>query len=498
VWLARDERNGLEVALKIIPREGKAAHRAEREAEAASRLRHERCLRAYGFGSDSGHVYIAYEYVGGRTLREAMRAGELRDGQAVEAAAQILEGLAHAHGRGIVHRDVKPSNVLLAEDDGVSVRLLDFGLAQFDEAETLTAVGDVPGTLAYISPERLRGEEACPASDVWGVGILLWEALAGKHPFWGVPLPQMAGTIEAGAPPLQVERPDLPKRLLSAIGHALANDPRKRPPAGALAKELRSALGDRRRVPQRVHVDVSRDSLAQRGLPAAAAFATTLAGATMLPFFPAFWAPAFGLAAAGLALRVPRAGLALALAAPVLPLGNVALGLALLYGAIALGWLALSWRDPRGGLAFLAGPLLAPLGLIALVPLAVQPVKGHVRRGAQALAAVAAAALAAGLRGDELPFGQGEAGAIDVAGTESAVGAAIAIAASIPVGLVLGGGALAAIAVAIPYARTPWRIAGLGAGALALTLLTVPAAPALPLVAAVWLTCAGLSLRAEH
>ena len=340
VWLARDERTGLEVALKIIPREGKAADRAEREAEAASRLRHERCLRAYGFGSDSGHVYIAYEYVGGRTLREAMRSGDLRDGQAVEAAAQILDGLAHAHGRGIIHRDVKPSNVLLAEDDGISVRLLDFGLAQFDEAETLTAVGDVPGTLAYISPERLRGEEACPASDIWGVGILLWEALAGKHPFWGVPLQQMAGTIETGAPPLQVERPDLPKRLLSAIGHALASDPKKRPPAAALAKELRGALGDRRRVVQRVHVDVTRDSLAERGLPAAAAFVATLAGATMLPFFPAFWAPAFALAVGALTLRAPRAGLALALAAPILPLGNVALGLALLYGAIALGWLA--------------------------------------------------------------------------------------------------------------------------------------------------------------
>src|SRR5688500_20351883 len=108
VWLARDEQTGLDVALKIVPREGKAADRAEREAEAASRLRHERCLRAYGFGSDSGHVYIAYEYVSGRTLRDAMRAGELRDGQAIEAAAQILDGLAHAHSRGIIHRDVKP------------------------------------------------------------------------------------------------------------------------------------------------------------------------------------------------------------------------------------------------------------------------------------------------------------------------------------------------------------------------------------------------------
>src|SRR5918992_881774 len=136
VWLARDEQTGLDVALKIVPREGKAASRAEREAEAASRLRHERCLRSYGFGSGYGHVYIAYEYVGGWALREGVRGRGVGDADVVEAAAQILEGLAHAHGRGIIHRDVKPSNVLLAESEGISVRLLDFGLAQFDETET--------------------------------------------------------------------------------------------------------------------------------------------------------------------------------------------------------------------------------------------------------------------------------------------------------------------------------------------------------------------------
>src|SRR5205814_1523292 len=83
----------------------------------------------------------------------------------------------------IVPRDVKPANVLLADGDGVDARLLDFGLAQLPEAETLTAVGDVPGTLAYISPERLANEPAGPAADVWAVGVLLWEALAGWHPF---------------------------------------------------------------------------------------------------------------------------------------------------------------------------------------------------------------------------------------------------------------------------------------------------------------------------
>src|SRR5512146_890039 len=104
VWLARDERSGLDVALKIVKREGKAGTRAEREAAAAAALRHPRCLRAYGFARDSQHVYIAYEYVPGRTLRELMRAGELGDEAAVEAAAQILEGLAHAHANGVVHR----------------------------------------------------------------------------------------------------------------------------------------------------------------------------------------------------------------------------------------------------------------------------------------------------------------------------------------------------------------------------------------------------------
>ncbi len=174
VWLARDEQTGLDVALKIIAREGKAAQRAEREAAAAARLRHPGVLRAYAFSRDARHVYIAHEYVPGRTFREAIRAGELTDASAVEACAQVCEALAHAHGAGILHRDVKPSNVLLAEGERVSARLLDFGLARMAEAETLTEAGDVPGTLAYISPERLAGEQATEAADVWAVGVMLW------------------------------------------------------------------------------------------------------------------------------------------------------------------------------------------------------------------------------------------------------------------------------------------------------------------------------------
>src|SRR5262245_9729400 len=122
VWLARDEDTGLDVALKIVPRDGTLGPRAEREAAAVAPLRPRRCLRVYARARDGNHVYIVYEYVPGRTLREALRAGAMDDEATLEAAVQILEGLAHAHRSGIVHRDVKPANVLLEDGPEVSVR----------------------------------------------------------------------------------------------------------------------------------------------------------------------------------------------------------------------------------------------------------------------------------------------------------------------------------------------------------------------------------------
>ena len=411
VWLARDERTGLEIALKIVPREGKRAARAMREMEAASRLRHERCVRAYDFAGDEGHVYIAYEYVRGRTLREAIRRGELDDAAAVEAAAQVLEGLAHAHRRGIVHRDVKPSNVLLEDTSEVAVRVLDFGLAQFDDADTLTAVGDVPGTLAYIAPERLDGQEATVRSDVWAVGVMIWEALAGTHPFWGVPLPEVASAIAAGPPPLSTRRGDLPRRLLTAIDGALAVDPARRPTASQLAAELREAFvaprppatkrrppgGGRRRL--RAPAPLRCPSRSSGDSSAGLAVVATAVGGSLLPFWPG---PVLALIAltAGLgALRSPRLGMAIALAAPVLPIGNVAQAAAVVYAVLAAAWLAVAWRDARAGLLFTAGPLLAPLGLLALLPLAVQPARGAWRRALHAAMGVLVAAAVTGLAG---------------------------------------------------------------------------------------------------
>jgi hypothetical protein len=502
VWLARDETSGLEVALKIIAKEGKAAPRAEREAEAAARLRHPHCLRAYGLEADDRHLYIAYEYVPGSTLRQAMRAGELDDEGAVEAAAQVLEGLAFAHARGIVHRDVKPANVLLAEEEHISVRLFDFGLAQLADAETLTAAGDVPGTLAYIPPERLEGETAGPPADVWAVGVLLWEALAGHHPFWRTSPLETGEVIKAGAPSIREARPDLPDELVTAVDGALSVDPVNRPTAAALATALRRAR--RERAPRRrpaafLRID-SHALVAKSGAPALAAVVAGWSAAA-LPFFPARWPLLLGLISAALtALRAPL-GLAFTLAVPILPLGNISLGLAVLYAGLAGVWLLLVWGDPRRGLLWAAGPLLAPLGLLGLVPVAVTGARGLVRRALYALTAVLMAVLVAGLRGSALPFGAGHAAELPVAGSEHPIAVLQAVWQWLLQMPMLGLEALilAATAAVLPLVarRGDLAVAGFGAALVAATLLTAPRAPALPLVLTGWATCVYLAVQSR-
>ena len=507
VWLARDERTGLEIALKIVPREGKRASRAAREMEAASRLRHERCVRAYNFGGDSGHVYIAYEYVEGRTMREALRGGKLGDRDAVEAAAQILDALAHAHRLGIVHRDVKPSNVLVEEAPTISIRLLDFGLAQFDEADTLTAVGDVPGTLAYIAPERLRGGDATAASDVWAVGVLLWESLAGEHPFWGVPLPQVAAAIEAGAVPIGTTRTDLPPAIADAVSSALAIEPSRRPSAERLAVDLRAALTSPRRdrtkpsrprqaapVPTAIQAALP---LERRLAPAALAAVTVTLEATLLPFWTPGLVLLLALAAGGAMLRAPQLGLAIALFVPVFPLGNIAQAAAVVYAVVAAAWLALCWRDARAGLLFVAGPLLASLGALALLPLAVQPARGRARRGLQAFAGVLTAVAVAGLRGSPLPLTGAVVPSLGVDGSTSVPDVLQALATFLGgnPGLITVALVLAVTSALLPDARRRGLkgIAVLGGGQVGLVLVLAPALPALAIVLGTAALCAVLA-----
>ncbi len=509
VWLVRDEQSGLDVALKIIPREGKAAARAEREAAAAARLRHPRCIRAYAFSRDTDHVYIVYEYVPGRTLREALRAGAVDDATAIEVAAQVCDGIAHAHAAGILHRDVKPSNVLLAEEERepVSVRILDFGLARMQEAETLTAQGDVPGTLAYIAPERLAGDDAGEPADVWSIGVLLWEALAGQHPFWTSSMMDTARAIEAGAPSLATVRPELPKPLLAAVDRALAVDPARRPSAAQLALVLRDAK-PRPRTPRgarsQTRAQVHKLPLRPRPLAlpriaappavvARAALAAVFAGwaAYTLPFFPSHWWLALAAICAAVAVVRPRLGLAAALAVPVLPLGNISLGLALLYCVVAVAWLALAWGEPTSGLAPALGVALGPIAALGVLPVLVFSVRSPIRRALQVALAVLVAAVAAGLRGAGLPFtgappplGLGLAGADGILDVAGSLGRALAVQPQ----LMTEAAVLAVAAAALPYARRygRWGVALLAAWLLVGTIALVPGAHVLPLVLTAW------------
>ena len=537
VWLARHEPTGRDVALKMVAREGKAGERAEREARAASQLRHPHVIRAYALGRDAGHVYIAYEYVPGRTLRDVIRAGQLRDGEAIEAAAQILDALAYAHARGVVHRDVKPSNILMAEGQGVNAKLLDFGLALVAEEETLTAQGDVPGTLAYISPERLRGAKGGPPADVWAIGVLLWEALAGQHPFWKGSLLDTARGIRIGAEPLAGQRPDLPKQLLGLVDRALSVDPAERPSAEALAAALRDAprrrVADRSRKPARPRERAGRAGRADRaqhlrkprrghgggGPPPAAVsrrrapalersrtadrllpacLAAVFAGwaAATIPAFPSGSAPLLALVAGLLGLFTPAGALAFALAVPILPLGNISLAAAVVWAVAATLWLIVFRKHPTHGLLLALAPALGALSLLGLAPLAVAHVKSLPRRALLGGGIVLLGILATGLEGRALPFGAVAPGPLGITGSEApaAVVRALLQALQHRPALAVEAAALTAAAVLLPLVRgrSLWWIGGFGALLVVLTVVPVAGMAAVPLVVSAWLTCAAL------
>jgi hypothetical protein len=239
--------------------------------------------------------------------------------------------------------------------------------------------------------------------------------------------------------------------------------------------------------------------LEARIVPAALAGLAALVGGVLLPFWPPGLVAGLTAGAALTTLQWPRLGLAIALFVPLFPLGNVAAAAAIVYGALALGWLALSWRDPRAGLAFCAGPLLAPIGALAVLPLAVQPARGPIRHAAHAAVGVLAAATVAGLRTEPLPLSGGRVENLGVAASErpADVGAAlIAVLAEnraiVGVGLVLG-----AAAVLLPYARSrgPRWIAALGLAQLAGLWAAAPSAAWLSLAAGTCALCAAMAFR---
>jgi hypothetical protein len=325
---------------------------------------------------------------------------------------------------------------------------------------------------------------------------MLWEALAGRHPFWRSSLLETAKAIEAGAPRLETMRPDLPRPLLAAVDRALDLDPARRPNAAALAGALRISGERRRRGSGRAFV---MPASVLRVAPALAAALVAGWSAWAIPFYPRGWPFGLALLAAAGALWRPRVGLMFALAVPVLPLGNLALGAALLYAAVAALVLVLSWPEPRAGLLFCLGPVLAPLAALGLLPLTTTGIRSPVRRALQAGVAILTAGIVAGIRGASLPFDGSHAPVVRIAASDDPLmvaGALWSALLSRPA-LAVEAIVLAVVAAALPYARERglWAVAGLGAGFLAAALLAVPTVAAAPLVVAVWATCLVLAVR---
>jgi eukaryotic-like serine/threonine-protein kinase len=399
VYRGFDERLQRFVAVKEI--DAVDSRRVLREAQAAARLNHPGIVTLYEFGTADGHALLVSELVTGATLTELARSGELTDRDVAEVGADVADALLHAHARGVVHRDLKPQNVIVRAEDGAGIRakLMDFGIASVAGAPTLTAPGEVVGTLAYMAPEQADGSGAGPEADVYSLALTLYECWAGEHPIRRETPALTARRIGAPVPPLRGFRPDLPATLTDAVDACLRPEPDRRPSPGQLAEALErdmDRLSSERTVPPPEAMEV-RDSTTHRG------------GGLVRGVLIACLAPLLGLASVGAAFPAAVAALeprwparvALGIAGwfayaftllwpvpdPDLLLGAAAFGL----GALVLGWIV---RAPHATLALL-GALLWAGALTA----ALQQIAGGSLGEPLVISLAALAAVAVGLRG---------------------------------------------------------------------------------------------------
>ena len=244
VWLAWDEKLEREVAVKVIPRERGAGERVEREARAAARLNHPGIVAIYELASDEDDVYLVSELVRGRTLGELTQAGAIADRDVARIGAALCEALEHAHARGVIHRDVKPQNVMVLAEPAAGAgfaKLADFGVAHVASGDPLTRTGDIVGTLAYMAPEQAEGVRVTPACDVYSLALTLYEAWTGTNPVKAHGPAATARRLGKPLPSLAAMRRDLPLELCDAIDDALDIDPARRPAPARLRAELRAA-----------------------------------------------------------------------------------------------------------------------------------------------------------------------------------------------------------------------------------------------------------------
>jgi hypothetical protein len=232
VWQAWDEKLEREVAVKVIARD--ADPRAEREARAAARLGHPGIVTLYELAGDEEHVYLVSELVHGRSLAELAHGGALSDRDVARIGATLCDALQHAHLRGVIHRDVKPQNVMVVAEPAAGAgfaKLTDFGVAHVVTNDPVTRTGDVVGTLAYMAPEQAEGAPVSGASDVFSLALTLYVAWTGLDP-----ARRLGGPLAS----LALQRRDLPIELCDAIDDALDPDPELRPVPARLKAVLES------------------------------------------------------------------------------------------------------------------------------------------------------------------------------------------------------------------------------------------------------------------
>ncbi|HTA06350.1 MAG TPA: protein kinase [Solirubrobacteraceae bacterium] len=247
VHLAMDQRLERQVAVKLL-----AEHLAEdptfvsrfqREAQAAARLVHPNIVQVFDSGQDesSGQYFIVMEYIEGQSCAEILRDdGWLDVDQAIAIIDQACEGLHYAHRHGVVHRDVKPGNLLRAREG--DVKLADFGIAKATEQSSITQVGSVLGTAAYLAPEQARGEEAGPRADLYALGVVTYQLISGRLPYEASSLTELALKQQQEAPPLlDTLVAAVSPQLAEAVAISLALDPQER---YQTAREMGRALGD--------------------------------------------------------------------------------------------------------------------------------------------------------------------------------------------------------------------------------------------------------------
>lgn len=432
VWAAIDERLEREVAVKVIPH-GDEAHGPEREARAVARLNHPGIVALYELASDDEAVYLVSELVRGSTFGELARAGALSDRDVARIGVALADALAHAHEKGVIHRDVKPQNVLVAAEPAAGAgfaKLADFGVAHLAGGDPLTRTGDVVGTLAYMAPEQAEGRRVTPAADVYSLALTLYEGWTGTNPVRAASPAATARRLGRPLPPLGRMRRDLPAGLCEAVDGALDPVPERRPALDRLRAELAAAadvlsddgglvepgtierfgLAATRHLgaPGPAGLGMQRAGPLSRGLAGLAAgglgaLAAAALGPDPLPFQPL----AAGAAVALLVALLPRLGWLTAAAALVAWLaaeGGVP-GTAVV---LAAGLAAVPMLLPRAGTLWslpAAAPLLGAAALAPMFPALAGTVRGPWRRAGLAAAGFAWLALAEALTGDALLFG---------------------------------------------------------------------------------------------